>query len=173
MTFSLLHQCLMAQMTPHQVGVFILVLHVTMVTEGFLYGTKGTLLPVDPAACTTGNVSFSCTVNDSSYTSADIRFKLRGDDLISDSKTEILDGSTKTVTLTDLTIKDHYTNVICCVNNCTQPRDIIDVQILQVYDYPISVANFSCTRFGWDNWMICSWELGQTYRRPPIITVHW
>ena len=95
-------------------------------------GPEGKLRPNNPNVCTTENINLTCTVESVSYTSADIRFNI-SNTRVPENKTAVVDGSSKNITLTNVTMADYNANILCCVAPCNQPNHIVEGQLLEVY----------------------------------------
>ena len=74
-------------------------------------------------------------MNDASYTSADIRFNISNVP-VPENRTTVVDSSSRSLTFTNVTMKDDHANIMCCVSPCNEATHIVGfsgIQILEVY----------------------------------------
>ena len=95
-------------------------------------GPSGELLPNNPQKCTGENITFTCKAN--GHSSSRLKFKLNDNGSLPDNATVIIDDSTRSMTLTDLTMGEHHLNILCCMNDCNKSSDIVgSTQLLRMY----------------------------------------
>ena len=105
--------------------------------------SKGNLWPNNPKVCTSDNITLTCTLNNASYNSADLRFSIN-DSPVPENRTVIVDATSRALTLTNITMDDYNANILCCSASCKQPDNIVEGQLLEVYgEYKMKEGEFA------------------------------
>ena len=98
-------------------------------------GPEGDMVPNDPQSCVSKNITFICRLdNIFTYTSSDLVFKVATKNVNrTEDITSVVNDSSKSLTLNDLTLLDHHANIMCCVGNCDVVNNFVKTQLLRVY----------------------------------------
>ena len=89
------------------------------------------LLPNDPARCVSENITFVCT-NEMAGSSIVFLVSSKNDTRVNETSV-IVNATSKSLTLSNLTMLDHHASVYCCLDSCDEIGNIIGTQALRVY----------------------------------------